>query len=38
MGKEEWYDEFGLANKEKKASLKTLNKIPENINWYVKMF
>jgi hypothetical protein len=36
--KEEWDDEFGLAHKEKKASLKTLNKIPENINWYIKMF
>jgi len=38
IGKEEWNDEFGLASMEKKGSKKTVNKIPENMNWYIKMF
>ena len=36
--KEEWKDEVGTGNMEKKGSKKTIDKIPENINWYVKMF
>jgi len=38
LEKEEWEDDVGSGNMERKGSKKTINKIPENINWYIKMF
>lgn len=36
--KEQWKDDLGEGNTERKDSKKTVDKVPENIKWYVKIF
>jgi len=38
LEKKEWKDEVGNGNMERKGQKKTVDRIPESINWHIKMF